>query len=319
MDMSTYGAVRACLPEGRTLFYYERDRYAVFLPQHLLAAGWTARALKESRFGKLLTVPCVRDYLAAIGRLDIDPEWIALVPFHDPVAWRLTLSRWGNADSHAWNQTTCKGANLVLQLNLPEAHNRQYRQLVSPSGAQIFNYSGHPVSRNENTLAWARMDVDLNTGEALIEEIQSDWVRAAASALRNPRRYYDAGDGLSFPRFRTGLRRYCEEVLPRYGDGWQETMMAAVLNFIVSELGIRKIYFHEFDSGNALKRINARYSAPPRSIYTSLPRRFCYRLVEDEPRFIEQYRNRPKSKSARARFPGELKFWLLDLESPPDA
>lgn len=50
-----------------------------------------------------------------------------------------------------------------------------YQRLGCPGSH--FNYCGHPVSRQRNTLAWARLDLDLNSATALIEEIQSDWIR----------------------------------------------------------------------------------------------------------------------------------------------
>ena len=45
--------------------------------------------------------------------------------------------------------------------------------------------TGHPVLAPgerpyfRETLAWARIDLDLVSSEALVEEIQSDWVRCA--------------------------------------------------------------------------------------------------------------------------------------------
>ena len=47
-----------------------------------------------------------------------------------------------------------------------------------------FYYSGHPGRAGQNaTLAWARIDFDLGSGDALIEEIQSDRIRDVLGAM----------------------------------------------------------------------------------------------------------------------------------------
>lgn len=44
-------------------------------------------------------------------------------------------------------------------------------------------YHGHPVRKDDvETLAWARIDLDFASNQALIEEIQSDWVKNAANS-----------------------------------------------------------------------------------------------------------------------------------------
>jgi hypothetical protein len=45
-----------------------------------------------------------------------------------------------------------------------------------------FEWSAHPIRRSPSTLAWSRVDIDFENGEALIEEIQTDWVRLAERA-----------------------------------------------------------------------------------------------------------------------------------------
>lgn len=39
--------------------------------------------------------------------------------------------------------------------------------------------------RFRDTLAWSRIDFDFDTGEALIEEIQSDWVRRVKHCVQS--------------------------------------------------------------------------------------------------------------------------------------
>ncbi len=46
-----------------------------------------------------------------------------------------------------------------------------------------FKYTGHPIHKTRNSIAWARIDLDYLTGEVLIEEIQNDWLRQAKRHL----------------------------------------------------------------------------------------------------------------------------------------
>ena len=64
--------------------------------------------------------------------------------------------------------------------------------MVADDGPGPFEWWSHPVRQDgRHTLAWARMDVDLDAGEALIEEIQSDWIREAVSEWRRSRQVKD--------------------------------------------------------------------------------------------------------------------------------
>ena len=59
------------------------------------------------------------------------------------------------------------------------------RIVENPDVLEAFDDPFHPVaSGGELTLAWSRIDLDLDRGEALVEEIQSDWVRDAQSQSR---------------------------------------------------------------------------------------------------------------------------------------
>ncbi len=247
--------------------------------------------LKRSGVARLLGKPAVRDYLARLGQPRLTaPVADGLWP-SDPEAFILTVGQWG-ARNCSWSQTTRRGYNAVLQRNFPEKHNRLYRRLVKPRVDGLFNGACHPVLERgtrryfRETLAWARIDVSFATDEALIEEIQTDWVRGAHRALRFAERYPNAferrwrADG-----DKADLTRYVQEVLPAYADMWDEAMLTAAITFIREELGIRNIFYHTFETGNAVKRIRDAY--PPRSLYTTLPQRFCFSEVSEIPRFLE--------------------------------
>jgi hypothetical protein len=183
----------------------------------------------------------------------------------------------------------------VLQLNFDAAHDEAYQRKVKPMrGAHPIADDWHPIAKNRNTLAWARIDLDLRTGEALIEEVQSDWVREAAR-LRD-----DAADALHAtksggrerlfsPWAMRGNARQFESydrnhVEPHRKD-WPDVMLLAAIWVVRELLDIRQIYFHTPEWGKVLKDIGE-WSAPPRSIYTDLPRRFCFKPVSGLPRFL---------------------------------
>lgn len=223
--------------------------------------------------------------------------------------YALTFGLWGEEDaSTSWTQTTRAGLNVVVQLNFPAAHDRAYRRYIEPV-EDPFELSFHPINRNgRHTLAWSRVDMDPKRGEALIEEIQSDWIRDAtlaaeqalaslvAGELERPCWLEDAGcDALQ-------LFRYVEYVLRNHRKIWDQAMLAASLWLLREHLGIRRIYMHTHDSGLVLKKIAHR--PPPRSIYEQLPRRFCFERVRGIPMFL--LRDLPRSVDA-SRF----ELWCL--------
>jgi hypothetical protein len=129
------------------------------------------------------------------------------------------------------------------------------------------------------TLAWARLDVDFDAREVLIEEVQCDWVREARCTREQAERWLAEGEPacLPFERCSNGtaltMLAYFERVLAKYVGLWAEGVLAAAIAFAYERLGLRRIYFHTFDGGNLMKRM---LNEPPRSLYTDLPGRFCF-------------------------------------------
>ena len=73
MKQSQLDEVRACLPTGKTRFYYHRDRYVLYLLQRLQHSGGvrTIRDVKKSRYAHWLNKPFIKDWLARLGRDDV--------------------------------------------------------------------------------------------------------------------------------------------------------------------------------------------------------------------------------------------------------
>lgn len=281
-----------CLPEERTLFHYFKGQYAYQLLSYASRQRTTIRNLKQSSYNRLLNQPGIKLILSELGHGNLNAELFEHVWDDNSLPFLLTVDRWG--DNNQWHyQTTRKGCNLVLQLNFSEMHNQNYRRLVKPEDDYLFNYSGHPVmSRHKrkfyrDTLAWARIDFDLESGEALIEEIQSDWIRRVKSCVETIRKggnpwYLDWCKGSA-----EDFIVYAENILSPFYALWSEAMLSSSIHFIYRELGINKIYYHTFDTGQKIKQV---LGTPPRSLYTDLPKRFCFQITDEDPVFIAKDR-----------------------------
>lgn len=318
MDREYANEILACLPRERTCYHYFKDRYALQLLKYAAGEGASVESLRRSDYGRLLNKPTVRRVLAHCGdgvldRERIDSEWQEpLLPF------LLTVGLWG--DHRLWyrNQTSRPGFNLVLRLNFSHDHDRRFQRLFSPywQYESLNGYSAHPVMKNgerryyRHTLAWSRLDVDLENGEALIEEIQTDWVREANDVRqRLPHcgncKHKPHSDYCKQVRL---ARRYLDEVLAPYAALWDEAMLSATLFFLREELGLSRIWYHTWQSGNALKGINGR-AAPPKSIYQRLPKQFCFGETDRMPQML---RNRASEKRMRKAHV-EPRFFQLNL------
>ena len=289
------------LPKDRTKYFYFKDKYAVDLLR-LVVDDTLVSELKASRFSGLLRKPVIRQRLAKIGssrirKSDLEDLWSDTVePFI------LTVGRWGE-DSHrhrSYFQTTSNDANLVLQLNFSNCHNGPFRKLIGQGRERQFEYRDHPIAREPyRTLAWARLDLDLENSEALIEEVQTDWIRYGLNRLRCLERIGRS----DWDRSQRLEHRYLSEVMLPYERLWKEAILSAALGFIAKEIGLDRVFYHSFHSGCALKRMMD--WQPPRSLYEELPRKFCFEKQARCPRFLER-------RMRRAKWTPE--FYVLELK-----
>lgn len=304
-----------CLPHERTLYAYCHDYYAVQLLE--LAAGRypTIKALKGSNFGRLLDKPSINPLIKTCGDGRFRPTAFASY-WHDPGAtYLLTAGLW-DSRSGRYNQTSRPGFNLVLRLNFNHQHDRLLHRTIHPVQDGVFNGWGHPyLQRGERpyyreTLAWARLDVDLDKGEVLVEEIQSDWVREVnwLSGLVKHRQSTDTA--MRCYGFHTTVdkaRAYLGFVEPLL-RGWSQAMLAAVIRFVCRELGISQFWYHSWETGNCLKNIDDRW-APPRSLYSRLPRQFCFEQTDRLPDFLNHKRTTRRLRRAKVK----PRFYHLEL------
>ena len=294
MDRKLALEIINCLPKDRSLYSYYKDYYALQLLKYFVGEGKKISAVKRSRYGKLLSKAVVKKMLAVCGSNQ-------LLPGHFEQHWcethqyfSLTLDIW-NGNEAGWSQTSRRGWNLVLQLNFSNQHNSQYRKLVKPVENQVLNYSCHPVFRRtrdqyfRETLAWARLDVDFSNDECLIEEIQSDWIRDAKSLLFDARyakkRKQDKLEYWPVAGRIDDVIRYCQYLDDRYAKIWAEAMLSSALFFVKSELGLKQVYYHSSQSGGLIKKID--WSKPPKSLYSNLPRAFCFQETGQGPELLQ--------------------------------
>ena len=159
-------------------------------------------------------------------------------------------------------------------------------------------------------MAWSRMDVDLDRGEALIEEVQNDWIREAEYERRRLERYLACTKQCNcrMKPYAKAALRYVNQVLAPYVSIWDQAMLSATLFFLREELGIGSIRYHTWETGNALKRIDG-LGKPPRSLYSRLPRQFCFTEVSDSPELLSGRQMRRRLRRAKA----EAKFFHLAI------
>ncbi|MGJ8654195.1 MAG: hypothetical protein ACSHX8_13055 [Opitutaceae bacterium] len=327
MNTQEIDLIRGCLPEGRTLYHSYKDHYVFpLLSWKLGKNALPAREIKQHKqLGTYAQKPIFSEYLKATPDGLVDPESLNYFwpQSEDVRAFKLTLDRWGNFDSddyRGWNQTSRRGCNLVLQLNFPSGHNRDYRNLDQDDEDQDpFNWgnSCHPVrSGKENTMSWARLDIDLDSGTALIEEIQTDWLRDARSLrMRLNRMIQDETLKMTDTWWGIPIRkiiRYYDRHIAPLTKLWDETTLMAAIWFLREELGIQKVYYHTWKTGLWFKRLDEHF-APPRSLYTKLPQRFGFECVEHGPEFILErpdIRKRLRKQPPKDESPH---WWFIDL------
>ena len=280
-----------CMPKGRTFFPYYKDRYAPMLLRWMFGEQFRVSEVKQSRYAGLLEKPPVKNLLATSGNGTLSAESLSLTWAEPHEQFLLTLGQWGG-ESVRWQQTSRAGFNLVLQINMHEGYRKAFDHCLPTEFSYLFDSIGHPVlepGKRElfrQTLGWVRLDIDMSTNEALIEEIQSDWIKEV---------YFLKNQCKSQAEFKQ-IYGYSCFVINRLGKIWDEALLCAALWFLREELGVTSIWYHTFDSGNQLKRI--KYCKPPRSLYSKLPRKFYFTETRDQPIFLS------KDKSYRRSIKG---------------
>jgi hypothetical protein len=304
MEKQVLDEILEIMTGERTLFHYVRDGYALALLQDYIGDSMSINELRQSPYAHLLSKPAVKKVMAkaAKGVLTAEQlEWAKWESDQPPLNFVLTLGQWGEGGyaDRVWDQMSRAGHHLVLQLNFANDHQQKYKQLIKPYDYAAFSSWSHPVLTDGSyeTLAWARIDLDLEADVALIEEIQSDWVRQAKDEWHDEFSDFEEAD----------FDTYLGKVLAPYAKVWDEAVLTAAIQLIRRELGISTVFYNTFETGNHLKGIQ--YDFPPRSLYTKLPRRFGFQETQEMPVFLQNERHikkmvkqldtRPKKKGGK--------------------
>lgn len=245
------------LPPLSRRFPYFKDRYALLLLSYAVPRPRSIRALKRTTLGKLLNKPILTDLCGRLGGGRLSRDDLRSLQPDSAESYDLTIGHWGDDDpGRRWAQMSRPGWNLVLQLNLEQGLGEVCRELLGHDDDGV-----HPHARGRFTLAWTRMDIDLAAREALIEEVQSDWTDECSRAVLRP-----------------------------HSDFWDEAMLAAAIRLLHDDLGVHRIYYHTIESGNRFKGFSTAWGAPPRSVYTTLPKRFCFERTTRGPTLLRTHR-----------------------------
>jgi hypothetical protein len=78
-------------------------------------------------------------------------------------------------------------------------------------------------------------------------------------------------------------------------DGAEATLFAA-LWLLVEQLGVRRVFYHTHEGGLLRKKIDA--TAPPRSLYSQLPKRFGFELTRKPPALLRWSRQEHRQRDA---------------------
>ena len=313
VELKLVNEIIECLPAGRTVFHYGKHGYAPMLLSYLIGSKTPISKLRHSVYSKLIQTPLMKQVLATSGNGVLEHAQISNAYWQNTLPFVLTLDVF-----HGAMQTSRPGVNLVLQLNFSSQHDRAFVNLAKPGKEPIMRSEYHPVMMPgqrelfRETLAWSRIDLDFANNEALIEEIQSDWVREAARLMRWLRHCRRCNRSLPKSFALAGaldhIEEYLDSVLAPYATIWQEAVLSAAIDFIYRELGINTIYYHSHKTGCIVKRID--YYLPPRSLYSQLPRKFCFSATSEAPAFLQAnkgFRRRYK----KVRYP---KWYRMDIQ-----
>ena len=301
----------------REKFPYAKDAFALSRILDETGEGKAISEIKKGPNGRFLGLPLVREFIAKAGNGKLTPDLFFYQSPEPTDLYMVTLDKWGSEKKYwgrGWEQMARPGYNLVVQLNLSgkhlEAMRRVDRRMIDDVTPR---YVCHPV-RDDGTItaAWARVDMDVDMGVALIEELQSDWVRNTASLRSEIADLTDMQDlvneGMGLP-CRRWLRYLGSDEFRRIEKNWAEALLEATVQFLRREVGISDIYLYDFETGCRFKGMDEIDFRQPRSIYTRLPKRFGMARVEEMPSFLLKRKRDRQMRKVMDR--GPTIFWKL--------
>ena len=301
----------------RKIMPYQAGGFALQRIEDAVAGGMDLAALRASEHVRLLTMPLVQAALAAHGSRWLDPSKLAISGYEDQDYFTITLGKWG-CHKREWlrsyEQMARCGYNLVILLNHSGQGISQMKRISRKLEGRLRDKdSCHPRDpAGGHTIAWARVDLDLEDGVALIEEIQSDWVHAVGNIRYDCRDLQKLTDRQRARRARESNIRvnwlgYLDSpACKRLEKMWAEAMLHAAIELLVHEVGMTTVYLYGYETGNIVKGLDKSWGQPPRSLYTRLPKRYGMVPTRECPDFLLKKKDRTLR---RALADQRLCFW----------
>lgn len=292
---------------------YFRDKFALMRAAWEAGDGLSVRDAKRSPIAGLLQRPLLQAHCARSGHISADA--MRQLISAQPTEWTLrrNLGVYGIADDHFSAQTSRPGFNLVLRLDFDRTQVQQALRLgLHRTVARLENWNHMKADEGYN-LSWTRIDMDWDTGEALIEELQNDWLRRAKALIGEQTAWKHAEHQRRQEWKRTtGLQRYHAEQLAPLENAWAEMTLCATLEFLRDGLGLHTVYMHSAQSGAIVKEI---YGQPPRYLYDDIPRKFCFTMADKPPVFLARAwtQDMRGDDKRHLRKMGQFKFWKMAL------
>ena len=138
MKKEEVSEIQACLPRGRTLFPYYRDRYAALLLSWVFDDAVSVAEVKRSRYARLIGKTAISDAIARRGDGVIDKQLLSMIWDEPHDQFLLTLDSWGG-EERSWQQTSRAGHNLVLQVNMHDGYRRWFERVVPDDEKWLFS------------------------------------------------------------------------------------------------------------------------------------------------------------------------------------
>lgn len=310
------------LPQSLS-FNYFADQESLWLLAQRMGPSASVAALKAGPLARYLDRPMVKPVVAACGgtlaRRDLAqtarPDTAVDLPHSRAAAagiaaafelpwfdFEITFAGWWSGFlGFESSQMSRPGTNLVLQLGFPQKDVEMLNYYLGTEARRLFEYHLHPVrTEGRPTLAWVRIDIEGKS--ALIEEVQSDWLRSTEAVSKDWERMRP------HRHLTKAMAIYNHLVRERYETLWPRVALYAALGVLHHFVGVREVYMHQPDAGAVLKGITGR--APPRSLYSQLPKSFGFRPTNDVPPLLGR---RHRRRLAPFRRVGEPTFWHLSL------
>lgn len=108
------------------------------------------------------------------------------------------------------------------------------------------------------------------------------------------------------------LRHYLDVELKPYVRTWSEATLSATLWVLHELLGIDKFWYHSYLGGIEFKGPQCN---PPRSLYTKLPRRFCFQRTHRCPSFLRPAHSIPLRRHFVRADEAEPHWWYMNLRA----